>query len=400
MNVSKERAEVLRKREELKKKLSCVRSEYAEAKFETRSKELVETELRELIEEVKAIDTQLDTEQETERTQIQAAEIKEVLTDERSTKTMNREQMIASPEYRDLFLKRLMGKEMTEAERRDYDAFTGGLQTGVAAVPTQTANMIFDSVIAIAPMLAEIELLRVPGMVRFAVQGTRAAATVHVENAVTAGAGDTITAITLNGVEFIKIINISASMTAMAIPAFEQWLVKIIAEDLAVVLDNEVINSPNTAGGIADGPAGGWVNGTNQVTYVPANGLTNANILALMALLPSAHHYNAKWVMSNATFYTQVLAMEDANGNPLHKNPIAADGTKQIYGKPVLIDDNVAANEAYFGNFKKVVGNLSSDIKVEMSDAAGFYAATRVYRGLAVFDCDVADPTAIVKLNV
>jgi HK97 family phage major capsid protein len=308
---------------------------------------------------------------------------------------MTRDEVVASPEYRSIFLKSLMGKPLNDIEKREYDAFNAG--TGVAAVPTETANMIFDQMTKIAPMLNEITLLRVAGGLRFAVQNARAAAAVHVENAPTAAAADTLQVITLAGFEFIKILSISATMSTMAVPAFEQWLVKILAEDLAVVIDNEIINSPNTTGGISDGA---WNEGVNQITYVPGNGLSHANVMALIALLPAAFEPGAKFVMNKATFWTQFAAMEDANGNPIINPDLAAPGKYMVRGFPVLIDDNVAANEAYFGDFKKVVGNLSQDIKIDKSAEAGFMNNSIYFRGTAIFDCDVAQPAAIVKLNV
>ena len=61
-----------------------------------------------------------------------------------------------SPEYRRAFLKTLLGQPLTEAEKRE---FTLVPDTAGAVVPTQTANMIFDQMTRIAPMLNEIQLL-------------------------------------------------------------------------------------------------------------------------------------------------------------------------------------------------------------------------------------------------
>ena len=299
------------------------------------------------------------------------------------------------PEYRNLFFKRLMNKPMNEVEKRDYEVYVGG--AGIAAVPTQTADMIFDNMTKIAPMLAEIQLFRIPGQLRFAVQNARTAAAVHVENAPTASNADTLQAITLAGTEFLKLLEISASMSAMSISSFESWLVKILAEDLAVFIDGQIINGPNVTGDISDGP---WVENVNQITYVPANGLTHANVMSLIALLPAQYDANAKFLMNKATFWNQFAAMEDANGNPIINPDLAAPGKYMVRGYPVLIDDNMIANEAYLGDFKQVVGNFSSDIKIEASKEAGFTSASTWYRGLAIFDCDVAQPGAIVKLNV
>jgi HK97 family phage major capsid protein len=122
--------------------------------------------------------------------------------------------------------------------------------------------------------------------------------------------------------------------------------------------------------------------------------------MSLIALLPAQFDSNAKFLMNKATFWNQFAAMEDANGNPIINPDLAAPGKYMVRGYPVLIDDNVVANEAYLGDFKQYVGNFSADVKVESSREAGFTSASTWYRGLAIFDGDVAQPAAIVKLNV
>lgn len=302
---------------------------------------------------------------------------------------------IDSAEYRSAFLKYLQGKPLTDVEKRE---FTLVPNTAAAVVPTMTADKIFDNMTKIAPMLNEIELLRVAGNLTFSVQGTRNAAAVHAEGVGVVPAADTMVAVTLSGFEFMKVIRISATIQAMGIDAFETWITKILGEDIAVVIDNEIINGGNVTGNIAAAQV--WVNGVNQITYVPANGLAYSDITNLIALLPSAFDANAKFVMRKSTFYQQVIGMVDANGNPIAVPDIASPGRYSILGYPVLIDDNVLANEAYLGDYKQVVGNLSSDIQIARSTESGFLNNSIDFRGTAIFDCDIAQPTAIVKLNV
>jgi HK97 family phage major capsid protein len=94
-----------------------------------------------------------------------------------------------SKEYRSAFLKSLQSKPLNEAEKRE---FTLVPNTAGAVVPTSTANMIFDNMTKIAPMLNEIQLLRVAGNLRFAVQGVRNAAAAHAEGVAVVPAADTI----------------------------------------------------------------------------------------------------------------------------------------------------------------------------------------------------------------
>ena len=301
--------------------------------------------------------------------------------------------IFCSAEYRNAFLKSLQGKQLTEAEKR---IFTLVPDTAGAAVPTQTANMIFDNMTKIAPMLNEIQLLRVAGNLRFAVQGVRNAAAAHAEGAAVVPAADTMVTVTLTGFEFMKVIRISATIQTMGIDAFEQWIVKILGEDLAVQIDNEIINGTTVTGGITGAQV--WADGVNQITYV--GNVSYANIRGLIALLPSTFDGNAKFLMNKAMFYNQIMGVADANGNLLATPDLASPGKYVILGYPVLIDDNLTTAEAYLGDFKQVVGNLSADIRIDRSVESGFLSNSIDFRGTAIFDCDVAQPTAIVKLNV
>lgn len=316
---------------------------------------------------------------------------------EERTVEKTREELLASPEYRNGFLKKLQGKELTDVEKRVFNLVPG---TGAAAVPQETANMIFDQMIKIAPMLNHIQLLRVAGNLRFAVQGVRNPAAAHVENAPIVPAADILVPVTLTGFEFVKVIRISATIRTMAIPMFESWLVKILAEDIGLAIDNQIINGGTVTGSIAGAQV--WVDNVNQITYVPGQGggLAYNDITNLIALLPSAFDANAKFVMRKSTFYRQVLGMTDAQGNPIAVPDIANPGKYTILGYPVLIDDNVLDNEAYLGDFRQVVGNLSSEVAVDRSVESGFLNNSVDFRGTCIFDCAVAQPNSIVKLNV
>lgn len=314
----------------------------------------------------------------------------------RKAKEMTTEEVLASPEYRTAFLKQLQGKPLTVEEREYVLTPPGNLGSASAAVPIETANMIFDQMIRIAPMLNEIMLMRVAGRLRFAVQGVRNPAVVHVENVAVVPAQDTLITVTLTGYEFMKAISVSATVQTMSIPAFEAWLTKILAEDIALVIDNQIINGGSVSGSIANAQV--WANGINQVTYVGQVAYTD--LTNLISLLPSAFDANAKFVMSKATFYRQIMNITDANNNIITVPELAAPGKFRILGYPVLIDDNVTIGEAFLGDFRQVVGNLSQDIRVESSADSGFLRNSIDYRGTCIFDCAIAQPNAIVKLNV
>jgi HK97 family phage major capsid protein len=360
---------------------------------ETVDLDAINEELRQLEAEEKELRQRLEVAKGIEVGTVQSRTVAKVENTEKRTV----EDVVSGPEYRSAFLKTLLGQPLTETEKRE---FTLVPPTAAAVVPTQTYNKIFDQMTKIAPMLNNITLLRVPGNLTLAVQGVRNPAQPHQENAPVDPAADTLVSVTLTGYEFIKVIRISATIRAMAIDAFEDWLAKILGEDLAVAVDAEIINGPTVSGNISQAQV--WVPfgqaGGNYVQYVDQ--ISYDDICNCIGLLPSAFDANAKWLMNKATFYQQIMRITDANGNLIAIQSLADGGAWRIMGYPVLIDDNVDAGVVYFGDFTKVVGNLSQDIKVESSAESGFLNNAIDFRGTAIFDCNIAQPTAITKIDV
>ena len=316
----------------------------------------------------------------------------EVIKDFKEERKLEVKDIHSTPEYRSAFFKALLGKEMNEAEKRDWLAGAGA--SAEAVVPIETSNMIFDYMVKTAPMLNEITLLRVAGNLRFAVEGARANAALHVQNNPVNAAADTLTFVTLGGLEFMKVHSISATVRTMSIPAFEAWLVKALAEDIAEQLESEIILGTNVTGGIED--ANVWQDTVNGVDY--GVGVTYDDLVDLISLLPARYDKNAKWLMNKAMYYQQIAKLQDANGNPIAIPDFANGAQMRILGYPVLISDLCGAGNAYLGDYTKIVGNLPQDIKIESSEQSGFLRNSVDFRGTCIFDCDHATPDAFVKL--
>jgi HK97 family phage major capsid protein len=87
--------------------------------------------------------------------------------------------------------------------------------------------------------------------------------------------------------------------------------------------------------------------------------------------------------MNAQTFWANVVpAQVDSNYKLL-----TPDYTR-LLGYPILFDDNVAAGDMFFGNFREsIVANMSEDIAVERSSESGFLANAFDFRGSCIFDC-------------
>lgn len=290
-------------------------------------------------------------------------------------------------EYRSAYLKYLRGAEMTEAEKRAFTVSGAG-----SVIPVETANEIIKKLKDQAPLLNEITLLNVKGNVKFAVEGVKTDAAKHTENASISADGDTLVTVSLNGYEVTKKVQVSDSVMTMSNDAFEDWLTSMIAEMLADKICTLIIKGSGTDEATGVEKANTWGD-TNSVTVAAASSLTEANVQKLMSLLKAGYSKNAKFLMSNETLFNDFMPLQN-----LAKNSIVTerDGVYYVYGKEVMLSEDVAAHEAYLGNFKKYVGNLSEDVTI----VSAFDIDTNSYKylGKAIFDGKTAIGEAFVKL--
>lgn len=295
----------------------------------------------------------------------------------------------SSPEYRSAFLKNLRNLDLTEVEKR---ALSSGSSSAGAVIPTSTANEIIKKLKQHAPLLGEITLLNVSGNVKFAVENAKADAAIHTENATITAGTDTFTTVTLTSYEIVKLVQVSETVKTMSIEIFESWLTDMIAEKVAEKIGAFLISGTGSEQPAGVGSAATW-DDTNSVTVTKTGALSAANVQALIGLLDGVYDANAKFLMSKRTLFTDFMPLQDNSKNKI----VTVEGHNYyVYGYPVMLDDNVTVHEAYLGDFKKIVGNLSQNITVK----SDFDITTNSYRylGVAMFDSKIADSEAFVKL--
>ena len=309
----------------------------------------------------------------------------EKIVERSEVKEMEKKYGIDSEEYRSAWVKTLQGKKLTEAEERAY-----ATTDAANAVPESVSNKFFEKMKKLAPMLSEITLLQVAGNIKFMAEGTRNPATTHVENTAVAPAGDTVVSVELGGKEFMKVIRISKAAEVMSINAFENWLVEMLAGDIARAIDDYIIN--DTTNGITKLVSTAT---TNKITQTATTGYGYQDIINLAALLPAAYDAEAKILVSKKVLYNDIKGIVDAN-----KRPIFDPVEKTLIGYPVIVDDYVPSDkkQVFLGKWTDVVGNLSQPVTVDRSAESGFLNNSIDFRGTALFDSKLAKDDAIVWL--
>lgn len=382
--------------EEIKKKLQEIIDTLASSEdlSEDEIKEL-EEKAEELEEEKKSLIAKAEKRQATLnkiKKGIVGATLEEVEEEQRKDKrSMNEEKSILkSAEYRSAYLKKLQGKKLTDAEER---AMTSAANSVGVVIPTITQDLVMEKLEQNAPLLNEIELMRVNGNVTFAVEADISDANVHAEGATITEDGDVLIPVSLTTYEITKYITISKTVAKMSIDAFEKWLSNMLAKRIARKITKLIISGTGNdqPKGVAN--ANTW-DATNSVTVGVSASVTEKNITDLTALLPGAYDANAKWLMSKKTLLSDIRPLQDKSKNDIF---VKENGKYYVEGYEVMLDDSVTLHEAYLGDFKMYAGNLGEDVTVDTDKKLS--SNSFEYLGCANFDGKPAIGEAFVKLG-
>lgn len=316
------------------------------------------------------------------RNAVAPAIINEIKENNKENENMeNRTFTIDSAEYREAFLKNLMGKPLTTEERAGMDSQTS---SGGYAIPTQTLNKVVENMIKVAPMIGEIDLMHIPGNITIPVEGTVNAAALHTENAAITGASDTIVKVSLGGFEIVKVIPISAKLSVMSIDGFENWIVSNLSRSIAYEIENYIINGTGSSQPKGIDASATWTDGTSAVDFA-ASAPTVAEIEELIGLQNAAYIQNAKFLMNWGTFWNNIHVLRDDKNEPVVRHE---GGKYYIFGFEVLFSAKCDNGDIFFGDYYEgVKGNFAQDVTIEANASSGFRSNAVDYRGACIFDC-------------
>ena len=272
---------------------------------------------------------------------------------------------VDSKEYRNAYLKHLQGKELTAEEQRAFTVANG-------ATATITANRIMDVVRDHAMLLSRTTTIYANGKIEYYVEGTNTAADDHTENATISAEADTLTKISLSPAEITKMVQVSAASAALSIDAFENWLTDQLGKAIARKINAKIIDAMMASAASA---------GTT---------ITKDDVLALLGAVKGD---NVCLVCNNKTLFTKLAALQDVGKSPL----VRFDGGKAtVYGREVLVDDNMADDKVLAGDMSKFICAVGEDVHVIKQ--YDIDTNSTKYLGVAVFDGKVGLAAGFAKL--
>ena len=358
--------------EQLEARLAELTDETSEEKRDALDNDALETRINEM-EAIKAeIESRKAAAAEEARKAEEAAKLDGKKIIDMEVKKMNYE--VSSPEYRDAFLRNLQGKELTAEER---NALAGGNY----AIPQETANKIWGK-LELYPILNAIDVMHIPGTVVLPVEGTVNNAAVVAMGTAANDSADSLASVSLGIYKVIKTIEITADVAAMAVPAFEEWLVDRLANKVFRKISDLVV----AGAGSGSSTLTGLTAITAMSTDYTSTGLTYGDLLNIIAELPSEYLPNAKFVMSRELFWKNVKNMKTENDVRVVNTDVGSPAAYNILGFPVIIDDN-ASTDVIFGDLKEgYVLNFGKDVVVDRDESIGFRTGSTVFRGMALCD--------------
>lgn len=274
-----------------------------------------------------------------------------VISKKEDNKMEKREFGIESVEYRNAFLKKMTGQELTEIEERAYVHTTANT---AAVLPAELQNKIYSNMEEQHPILRDVQILR-SGVAISIVKHTAIVAgdaKVVAEGVANDDEQNTFVEVVLAGKKFSKHVDFSYELEAMALPAFQSYLVNELSDRLGAAMAKDIIDTVR-AGLAADNKFAAKTPGT----------LALEDVLKGLGLLKGASQV---FVYTNgATFYTGIAALEGRDGLVGFIPNYAEQISGQLLGKAIKVEDALADGEVLVLDPKQFLYNIVRDITIE-----------------------------------
>lgn len=254
-----------------------------------------------------------------------------------------------SVEYRDAFLKKLLGQELTEVEERAYTHTTANTE---AVIPTELQNKIYSNMEEKHPILNDVQVLRTGAVLSIVkhVSIDEGDAAEVAEGEANEDEKNTFVDVTLSGKDFSKHIDFSYRLGKMAIPAFEQYLVTEIGNRLGSVMADDIVAQ------IKSDMASG-----NKVSTSGA--FTSDHVLDGLAKMKQTGRVYV--YTNNETLYGSMAKAQDGTGNLTFLNNLQDNVSGQVLGKGIKEEDAVDPGEILILDPQQFIYNVVQDVMIE-----------------------------------
>lgn len=295
-------------------------------------------------------------------------------------KTEERKAMfgIDTIEYRDAWVKKIVGRDMSEEER-------SALSSAGAVIPTMTVNAVWDKLVKPAELLGKVDVTQFPNYVRFPKATTNGTASAQAVGGTITESSDVIGYVDLIPNEYVKLLTVGADIEHMAIPAIHDWIVDNLVGQIRYAINKDILvgSGSNALKGIY----------TSVTSSTLAANPGKADFLGVMGALGSNYQQGAVWVMTPKMFFEKVMSIAQLN------DYVVNDGFDyKLFGHDVVLMSEAlqsSKENVFYGDPKAYKVNIFKALEVKPFESAT--TTNFQFRGACLADGELIDTSAWVR---
>ena len=287
---------------------------------------------------------------------------------------------IETVEYRDAWVKKIVGRDLNEEER-------AALSSAGAVIPTMTVNAVWDKLVKPAELLGKVDVSQFPNYVRFPKATTVNAATAQAVGGTITESSDVVGYVDLVPNEYVTLLTVGADIDHMAIPAIHDWIVDNLTNSIRYAINKDIVvgTGTNALKGLTQSVSA-------NATAIPAT-VTKASLLKIMGTLGANYQNGAVWIMTPTMFFENVMTQTTLNDYVIN------DGFEyKLFGHDVVLMSEclVSSKETvFYGDPKAYKVNIFKALEVKPFETA---TTTNIqFRGACMADGELLDTSAFVR---
>ena len=347
-----------------------------------------EADLDALEEEIRAIKAELEERkaEEARKAEIRAevaagaGKVVKVFREE-ETRKENKMYGVETREYRNAWVKNIVGRDLDVEER-------AALTSAGAVIPTMTVNAIWDRLVKPAELLGRVDVTQFPSYVRFPKATTVNAATAQAVGGTINESSDVVSYADLVPNEYVKLLTVGADIDHMAIDAIHDWIVNNLTDSIRYAINKDILvgTGTNSLKGITASVSA-------SSTALTAAGVTKKDLMTIMAALGAQYHAGAVWIMTPGLFYGEVMQITSLNDYVINEG-----FQYRLFGHDVILMSEalVSSKETiFFGDPKAYKVNIFKALEVKPFETAT--TTNLQFRGATLADGELLDTAAFVR---
>lgn len=244
--------------------------------------------------------------------------------------------MYDSLEYRNAFMNNVIhGTPIPEKFKNSNE----NTKTSDAAtvIPTTTMNKIIEKLETVGRIYAKVTKTAFKGGLAIPTSTVKPVASWVAEGKGSDRQKKTTGKITFNYYKLRCAISMSIETQTMALSAFEAKFVENVTTAMIKAIEKGIFTGTGATGNQMTGFLTETITDDKKVTIAKTGKITYKDLCAAEAALPEEYENGAEWYMRKATFFNQIAAMTDSNGQPVARVNVGING-KPVYnilGRPV-----------------------------------------------------------------